>query len=102
MTTTRRLALAAIAALGLAAPARAAHLQTYDLTYSGAPFGNAASATATITLDLDLVQNPGTTFQARPPSSRPSRSPSPAPARATAPSASATSRAPPPSRAASS
>jgi PEP-CTERM motif len=54
-------------AMGLimtAATARADVFQTYDLSYSGAAFGNAATATATITLDLSLMNNPGETDQA--------------------------------------
>lgn len=37
--------------------------QTYELTYSGAAFGNNATAVATITLDLAELVNPGFTEQ---------------------------------------
>jgi hypothetical protein len=39
--------------------AQATFLKTYDLIYSGAAFGNNAMARATMTLDLDQVNNPG-------------------------------------------
>ena len=46
-----------------AATARADLIQTFDLTYSGAKLGNSAAATATISLDLTLTNNPGVTSQ---------------------------------------
>jgi len=45
-------ALAALVLGGLATAARADVYQTYDLTYSGTPYSNSASATGTVTLDL--------------------------------------------------
>jgi hypothetical protein len=43
--------------------ATAGPIQTFDLTWSGAQFGNNATATGQITLDLGQVNNPGSTFQ---------------------------------------
>ena len=37
------------------------NLKAFEITWSGASFGNTAAATAQITLDLDQVNNPGTT-----------------------------------------
>jgi hypothetical protein len=62
----RRLTRAMAAFLCMAAlPATMARagFQTYDLTYSGAAFGNNATAIATITLDLAELVNPGFTEQ---------------------------------------
>jgi uncharacterized delta-60 repeat protein len=39
----------------------AAGLQTFEITWSGASYGNGATATAQITFDPSLIQNPGTT-----------------------------------------
>jgi hypothetical protein len=46
--------------LGLAAKSQAA-LETFDLSWSGASFGNAAMGTGTITFDPTLLNNPGVT-----------------------------------------
>jgi hypothetical protein len=51
---------AAVALLAVTASARA-QTQTFDLSYSGAAFGNTAVGTGTITLDLSLLNNPGDT-----------------------------------------
>lgn len=65
----RRLGLAAIVitVFGVlaGAPARvnAGTLQTFDLEWSGASFGNGATAVGTITMDMSLVFNPGHTQQ---------------------------------------
>lgn len=54
------LGLAAVAAFGLAAPRpAAAQVKTFDLTYSGADYGNTATATAIISIDLGQLNNPG-------------------------------------------
>ncbi len=45
--------------LVFAATAYADVFQTYDLAWSGAAFGNSASATGQITLDLTTLPNPG-------------------------------------------
>ncbi len=44
---------------GLTASTAQAELITYDLQWSGLEFGNAASATGQVTLDTNLVPNPG-------------------------------------------
>jgi PEP-CTERM motif len=63
----RQLLIATVLGLGLllVAPGQsnADILQTYDLAWSGTPFGNSANATGTITLDLSLINNPGETDQ---------------------------------------
>jgi PEP-CTERM motif len=63
----RRLArgITAILCIAAALPATTtrAGFQTYELTYSGAAFGNNATAIATITLDLTELVNPGFTEQ---------------------------------------
>jgi hypothetical protein len=62
---TVRSLIVATALLMAAATAHADTFETYDLSYSGAAFGNSATATATITLDLTVLgmNNPGTTYQ---------------------------------------
>ena len=50
-----------MALLLLVAAQAQAQIATFDLSYSGSPYGNAATATGVITLDLSLVQNPGIT-----------------------------------------
>lgn len=59
---TASLAFTLAVALFGALPA-AAQIKTFDLTYSGADFGNAASATGTITIDESQLINPGFTQQ---------------------------------------
>lgn len=54
-----RMALATIIIGGLAASAAQAEFITYDLQWSGLDFGNAASASGQVTLDTNLVPNPG-------------------------------------------
>src|ERR1700691_2410264 len=44
--------------LGLAAKSQAA-LETFDLAWSGASFGNSAMGTGTVTFDPSLLNNPG-------------------------------------------
>lgn len=46
-----------------AGTARAVNLQTFTLQYSGDAYGNTATATGTITLDLDVILNPGWSYQ---------------------------------------
>ena len=48
-----------ISVLALAVSANADVFQTYDLTWSGVSFGNNATATGQITLDLTTLPNPG-------------------------------------------
>jgi hypothetical protein len=60
--TIRMTAFLCIAAALPATMARAG-FQAYELTYSGAAFGNNATAIATITLDLAELVNPGFTEQ---------------------------------------
>jgi uncharacterized delta-60 repeat protein len=45
----------------LAGKGIAAGLQTFEVTWSGASYSNSATATAQITFDPSLIQNPGTT-----------------------------------------
>jgi PEP-CTERM motif-containing protein len=52
-----------VAALVMAAATARADLRTFELTYSGAPLGNTAIASATITLDTARINNPGFTEQ---------------------------------------
>ena len=51
-----------LAAATLASPA-SAQTKTFDLTYSGASFGDAAVATGYVTIDESLLNNPGATEQ---------------------------------------
>jgi hypothetical protein len=64
MTTSKKL-LAQVLTAGLLAfgAAQAKADSVFDLTWSGAPFGNTATATGTITLNLADIVNPGATFQ---------------------------------------
>ena len=52
------LCLAVLLLVALTPAAKADTSQTYDLAWSGAPFGNGASATGVITLDLSTLPNP--------------------------------------------
>jgi hypothetical protein len=70
MRTRQRLwgLLAGLAALAVLAggPGRAGAgpiIRTFDVSWSGKPFGNNATATGQITLDLSKVNNPGITSQ---------------------------------------
>jgi hypothetical protein len=59
---TIRIALlgaAVLAGLLVAVPAQAAPILSFDLDWSGAPFGNGATATATLNIDAALLSNPG-------------------------------------------
>lgn len=51
--------------LGGSGQVKASQIQimTYDLTWSGAAFDNSVVAAGQITLDVDLINNPGTTSQ---------------------------------------
>jgi hypothetical protein len=49
--------------LGGSGQVKASQIITYDLTWSGAAFDNGAVATGQITLDVSLINNPGTTSQ---------------------------------------
>ena len=51
-----------LAAAALASPA-SAQTKTFDLTYSGASFGDSAVATGFVTIDESQIQNPGQTYQ---------------------------------------
>ena len=53
-----KLALAALFVLGTSSAVQA-QLATFDLSYSGASFGNSAVGTGVITLDLATLSNPG-------------------------------------------
>ena len=50
--------------LGLSglAPSEGAADATFDLTWSGTPYGDSAKATGTVTMDLSLIDNPGLTY----------------------------------------
>jgi hypothetical protein len=53
-----------VAALAALSTARArADIVTFDLEWSGAPFGNRATATGTITIDTAAINNPNVTQQ---------------------------------------
>lgn len=54
---------AVAASLVLTAGTAPAAFQTFNLAYSGAAFGNAATASGSITIDLALLNNPGLTGQ---------------------------------------
>lgn len=58
-----RLPQVAILVLVCGASCKADLYETFQLSYSGADFGNTATASATITLDLTLLNNPGLTQQ---------------------------------------
>ncbi len=58
-----KLALACFACLALYASTAHAQIATFDLSYSGAPNGNSAVGTGTVTLDESLINNPGINFQ---------------------------------------
>ncbi len=62
MKSLLRIPLAGITFL-VAASVQANAGQVFDLTYSGAAFDNGATATATITLEIPNINNPGTTDQ---------------------------------------
>jgi PEP-CTERM motif len=49
--------------VGSSGQVQAGQIITYDLTWSGAAFDNLAVATGQITLDVNLINNPGTTSQ---------------------------------------
>src|SRR5580692_7208556 len=49
--------------LGGPGQVKASQIMTYDLTWSGAAFDNSVVATGQITLDVDLINNPGSTSQ---------------------------------------
>jgi hypothetical protein len=52
-------AFACALGLGIAVSGAQASLITFDLTYTGAPFGNSATATGSITFDDTVLPNPG-------------------------------------------
>ena len=58
MKTSQRTAITALSIAALTAVTQA-ELITYDLLWTGEPFQNIASATGQVTIDTDLVPNPG-------------------------------------------
>ena len=61
MKTAKLIILSLLSAAWLAPMASAASI-SFDLVWSGTPFGNSAAATGVITLDDAVVPNPGTYF----------------------------------------
>lgn len=59
----RAAALSLLVLGNIASPSAHAQIRTFELTYSGAAFGNAATGAGTITLEMSAISNPGDNTQ---------------------------------------